>query len=80
MSLYSADEHLLDFKERPNQTYFAQAMNGNARKGISMPLKVGELAPEISVPSSWGDTFTLSEAIKDHAVVLTFYFFAFTGG
>jgi peroxiredoxin len=45
-----------------------------------MPLTVGEPAPDFTVPSSWGDTFTMSEAIKDHAVVLTFYFFAFTGG
>ncbi len=80
MLLYSANEHPLNFDKRPDQTYFARAMDGNARKGISMPLTVGELAPEISVPSSWGDTFALSEATKDHAVVLTFYFFAFTGG
>ncbi len=45
-----------------------------------MALPVGELAPEISVPSSWGNTFTLSEAVKENVVVLTFYFFAFTGG
>ncbi len=45
-----------------------------------MPLTVEEMAPEFSVPSSWGDTFTLSEAIKEHSVVLSFYFFAFTGG
>ncbi len=47
---------------------------------MSMPLTVGQTAPEITVPSSWGDTFTLSEATKEHAVVLTFFFFAFTGG
>lgn len=45
-----------------------------------MPLTVGELAPDISVPSSWGETFTLSEAVKEHIVVLTSFFFAFTGG
>ncbi len=45
-----------------------------------MPLTIGEMAPEFSVPSSWGDTFTLSEAIKEHTVVLSSYFFAFTGG
>ena len=45
-----------------------------------MPLIVGETAPDITVPSSWGDMFTLSEAIKEHSVVLTFFFFAFTGG
>ncbi len=45
-----------------------------------MPLTVGEAAPNIAVPSSWGDMFNLSEAIKEHAVVLTSFFFAFTGG
>ncbi len=45
-----------------------------------MPLTVGEPAPEFSVPSSWGETVTLSEAIKQNCVVLTFFFFAFTGG
>jgi peroxiredoxin len=45
-----------------------------------MPLTIGEPVPDFSVPSSWGDTFTLSEALKENLVVLTFYFFAFTGG
>lgn len=45
-----------------------------------MPRRVGEIAPEFSVPSSWGDIITLSEAVKEHSVVLTFFFFAFTGG
>jgi peroxiredoxin len=45
-----------------------------------MAFTEGDLAPEISVPNSWGDTFTLSEAVKENVVVLTFYFFAFTGG
>ena len=45
-----------------------------------MTLTIGELAPEVSVPTSWGDTFTLSEAVNENIVVLTFYFFAFTGG
>jgi len=45
-----------------------------------MPLTTGEMAPEISVPSSWGDTFTLSEAIKENTIVISSYFFAFTGG
>jgi peroxiredoxin len=45
-----------------------------------MSLIVGAPVPDFSVPSSWGDTFTLSEALKEHIVVLTFYFFAFTGG
>jgi len=45
-----------------------------------MAFSVGDPAPEISVPTSWGDTFTISEAVKENIVVLTFYFFAFTGG
>lgn len=45
-----------------------------------MPLTVGEVAPDFSVPSSWGETVTLSEAVKEHVVVLTFFVFAFTGG
>jgi len=45
-----------------------------------MAFTIGDLVPEVSAPTSWGDTFTLSEAIKENIVVLTFYFFAFTGG
>jgi peroxiredoxin len=41
---------------------------------------IGDPAPDVRVPSSWGDVFTLSEAVKEHNVVLSFYFFAFTGG
>jgi len=78
-SLYSACvPALIDRSDDHGQRW--QTPLEYARQGVVMALTVGELAPEISVPSSWGNTFTLSEAVKENVVVLTFYFFAFTGG
>jgi hypothetical protein len=81
----TGNDHCIVRKYRYSSTARAVAIgalapSNDARQGVVMALTVGELAPEISVPSSWGSTFTLSEAVKENVVVLTFYFFAFTGG
>jgi hypothetical protein len=44
------------------------------------PLKVGDLAPDISLPSTTGKSFSLSEFRGKQNVVLAFFPAAFTGG
>jgi peroxiredoxin len=45
-----------------------------------MPARVGERAPEFTLPSSLGGRITLSEVLKDRIAVLAFVHFAFTSG
>ena len=43
-------------------------------------LKVGDMAPDFSLPSTTGKTITLSEFRGKKAVVVAFFPAAFTGG
>jgi len=43
-------------------------------------LKVGDAAPDFTLPASDGKTYTLSEFKGKKSVVLAFYVLAFTGG
>ena len=43
-------------------------------------LKVGDAAPDFSLPATDGKTYTLSEFKGKKNVVLAFYVLAFTGG
>lgn len=43
-------------------------------------VNVGQLAPDFTLPSHMGDTFTLSSIRGAKSVVLLFYRFDFTGG
>ena len=44
-----------------------------------MSIQVGDKAPDFTLPSTRDDKITLSEILKDRAVVLTFYLLDFTG-
>ena len=44
------------------------------------PLKVGDAAPDFSLPASTGKTVKLSDYLGKHTVVLAFFPKAFTGG
>lgn len=44
-----------------------------------MSIKVGDKAPDFTLPSTIGDEVTLSEVLKEKPVVLTFYLLDFTG-
>jgi cytochrome oxidase Cu insertion factor (SCO1/SenC/PrrC family) len=43
-------------------------------------LKVGEMAPDFTLPSDQKDPFTLSQYRGKKTVILAFYVLAFTGG
>jgi cytochrome oxidase Cu insertion factor (SCO1/SenC/PrrC family) len=43
-------------------------------------LKVGDAAPDFTLPATDGKTYTLSEFKGKKSVVLAFYVLAFTGG
>ena len=43
-------------------------------------LKVGDRAPDFSLPASTGQTISLSQFLGKKAVVLAFFTAAFTGG
>ncbi len=45
-----------------------------------MAAEVGQRAPDFTLPSASGEEVTLSQALREHVVVLAFYHFAFTGG
>jgi thioredoxin-dependent peroxiredoxin len=53
------------------------AMN---RADSSVPLKVGDRAPDFSLLGSDGRVYTLHNLIGSHAVVLAWFPKAFTGG
>lgn len=55
---------------------FAQA----APKPPSTHLKVGDVAPDLTLPDTEGNTFKLSDFKGKKSVVLAFYVLAFTGG
>jgi cytochrome oxidase Cu insertion factor (SCO1/SenC/PrrC family) len=44
-----------------------------------MAVNIGDNAPDFTLPSTVGDTVTLSELLREKPVVLTFYQFDFTG-
>lgn len=44
-----------------------------------MPLDVGALAPDFTLPDQYGQQVTLSTVLQDKAVLLVFYPFAFSG-
>lgn len=58
-------------------TTFAQAP---AAKPMSSTLKVGDMAPDFTLPSTDGGKVTLSEFRGKKSVVLAFFPAAFTGG
>lgn len=43
-------------------------------------LKVGDMAPDFTLPSTTGGRVTLSDHRGKHNVILAFYVLAFTGG
>jgi peroxiredoxin len=45
-----------------------------------MVIRVGQLAPDFSLPSQNGDIVRLRDVIRDRFAVFAFYYFAFTGG
>lgn len=47
---------------------------------IKTPLKVGDAAPDFSLPGTDGKTYSLSQFKGQKNVVLAFYVLAFTGG
>ena len=51
-----------------------------AAKPLSSTLKVGDMAPDFTLPSTSGSKVTLSEFRGKQAVVLAFFPAAFTGG
>ena len=53
---------------------------GTALAGAAAPLKVGDRAPDFSLPDQNGKTVKLSDFLGKKNVVLAFYVLAFTGG
>ena len=51
-----------------------------AAEDAEVVLKVGDAAPDFSLPGSDGKTYTLSEFKGEKEVVLAFFFKAFTPG
>ena len=47
---------------------------------VAGELKVGDAAPDFTVPGTDGKTYTLSKDLKGHWVVLAWFPKAFTGG
>lgn len=45
-----------------------------------MAIQVGQKVPDLTLPNTAGEKIALSEVLKEKAVVLGFYHFAFTGG
>jgi cytochrome oxidase Cu insertion factor (SCO1/SenC/PrrC family) len=52
----------------------------SAPPAIKTHLKVGDAAPDFTLPGTDGKTYTLSEFKGKKNVVLAFYVLAFTGG
>ena len=71
---------------------FAPALTGQQPQQPSQPpqerrpevarthLKVGDMAPDFTLPSTTGGRVTLSDHRGKHNVILAFYVLAFTGG
>jgi peroxiredoxin len=60
-------------------TAFAMGL-GAQQPGDPKPLKVGEVAPDFTLPATSGGKITLSDYKGKNAVVLAFFPAAFTGG
>lgn len=52
----------------------------SAAQTPAMELKVGDQAPDFTLPATDGKTYTLSKELKGHWVVLAWFPKAFTGG
>ena len=52
----------------------------SAAQTPAMELKVGDQAPDFTLPATDGKTYTLSTTLKGHWVVLGWFPKAFTGG
>lgn len=55
-------------------------MQGQAPAPPKTHLKVGDMAPDFSVPTTQGKTFKLSDYKGKNGVVVAFFPAAFTGG
>lgn len=51
-----------------------------AQPGNAEDLKIGDLAPDFTLPGTDGKTYTLSKDLRGHWVVLGWFPKAFTGG
>jgi len=58
----------------------AQAPPPAAPRAVATKLKVGDTAPDFTLPGTDGKTYRLSEFRGQKNVVLAFYVLAFTGG
>lgn len=58
----------------------AQAQQQAAPPAIKTHLKVGDAAPDFTLPGTDGKTYKLSDFKGKKTVVLAFYILAFTGG
>jgi peroxiredoxin Q/BCP len=65
---------------RPFNRWLALACLLPATAVCGAPLKVGDAAPDFSLPASTGKTVTLAEFHGKRSVVLAFFPKAFTGG
>ena len=54
--------------------------NPSAAQTPAMELKVGDQAPDFTLPATDGKTYTLSKDLKGRWVVLAWFPKAFTGG
>ena len=59
---------------------FTSFASGPPSMSAAEPLKVGDLAPDFSLPGSDGETYKLSTFKGKQAVVLAWFPKAFTGG
>lgn len=57
-----------------------QAQQAAAPPAIKTHLKVGDAAPDFTLPGTDGKTYKLSDFKGKKSVVLAFYVLAFTGG
>ncbi len=57
-----------------------QAQQAAAPPAIKTHLKVGDTAPDFTLPGTDGKTYKLSDFKGKKSVVLAFYVLAFTGG
>ena len=62
------------------QQTLPQAAKPAAPPAIKTHLKVGDAAPDFTLPGTDGKTYKLSDFKGKKAVVLAFYVLAFTGG
>lgn len=58
----------------------AGAQTTSAASTPAAELKVGDQAPDFTLPATDGKTYTLSKDLKGHWVVLAWFPKAFTGG